>query len=34
MPPQDIEERIHDFKHGKYDILLTTTVIENGVNFL
>ncbi|MBP9812410.1 DEAD/DEAH box helicase, partial [Candidatus Gracilibacteria bacterium] len=34
MPAQDIEERIHDFKHGKYDILLTTTVIENGVNFL
>jgi transcription-repair coupling factor len=34
MPADDIEERIHDFKHGKYDILLSTTVIENGVNFL
>ena len=34
MPPLEIEERIHDFKHRKYDILLTTTVIENGVNFL
>jgi transcription-repair coupling factor (superfamily II helicase) len=34
MPAQDIEDRIHDFKHGKYDILLTTTIIENGVNFL
>jgi transcription-repair coupling factor (superfamily II helicase) len=34
MPADEIEERIHDFKHGKYNILLTTTVIENGVNFL
>lgn len=30
----DIEERIHDFKSKKYNILLTTTIIENGVNFL
>lgn len=34
MPADDIENRIHDFKHGKYDILLSTTIIENGVNFL
>lgn len=34
MPADEIENRIHDFKHGKYDILLTTTIIENGVNFL
>ncbi len=31
---EDIEARIHDFKHGKYDVLISTTVIENGVNFL
>ncbi len=29
-----IEERIHGFKRGEYDILLSTTIIENGVNFL
>ncbi len=29
-----MEDRILDFKEGKYDILLSTTVIENGVNFL
>lgn len=34
MPTDDIEDRIHAFKKGKYDILLTTTIIENGVNFL
>jgi len=30
----ELEDRIIDFKQGKYDILLSTTVIENGVNFL
>ncbi|MDD2487548.1 MAG: CarD family transcriptional regulator [Candidatus Gracilibacteria bacterium] len=30
----EVEDRIMDFKNGKYDILLSTTVIENGVNFL
>lgn len=29
-----LEDTIIDFKNGKYDILLSTTVIENGVNFL
>lgn len=30
----ELEDRIMEFKEGKYDILLSTTVIENGVNFL
>ncbi len=34
MRPQEIEEKIHAFKKKKYDILVTTTIIENGVNFL
>ncbi|EKE29143.1 MAG: Transcription-repair coupling factor [uncultured bacterium (gcode 4)] len=29
----EVENRIIDFKNQKYDILLSTTVIENGVNF-
>ena len=29
-----LEDTILDFKEGKYDILISTTVIENGVNFL
>lgn len=28
-----LEKRIIDFKHKKYDILLSTTVIENGIDF-
>ncbi len=34
MPGTELEDRILEFKDGKYDILLSTTVIENGVNFL
>jgi transcription-repair coupling factor (superfamily II helicase) len=34
LSPEVIEDRIHDFKKGEYDILLSTTIIENGVNFL
>ena len=34
MPGEIIEERIHAFKKWEYNILLTTTIIENGVNFL
>ncbi len=34
MPGEHIEDRIHAFKKREYDILLTTTIIENGVNFL
>lgn len=29
----ELEDRIIDFKHKKYDILLSTTVIENGIDF-
>ncbi|EKD66417.1 MAG: hypothetical protein ACD_49C00044G0019 [uncultured bacterium (gcode 4)] len=29
----EVEDRIMDFKNWKYNILLSTTVIENGVNF-
>lgn len=31
---EEIENCIHAFKKREYDILLTTTIIENGVNFL
>ena len=34
MPAEQIEERIHAFKKRECNILLTTTIIENGVNFL
>lgn len=34
LPAEMIEDRIHAFKKGEYDILISTTVIENGVNFL
>ena len=34
MDGVQLEDRIMDFKEGKYDILLATTVIENGVNFV
>ncbi|MBC7498322.1 DEAD/DEAH box helicase [Candidatus Gracilibacteria bacterium] len=34
MPGDKIEDRIHAFKKREYDILLSTTIIENGVNFL
>ncbi len=33
LPWDTLEKRIIDFKHKKYDILLTTTVIENGIDF-
>ena len=34
MPGDEIEDRIHAFKKREYDILISTTIIENGVNFL
>ncbi|MCD5380449.1 DEAD/DEAH box helicase, partial [Candidatus Gracilibacteria bacterium] len=33
LPGNMLEKRIIDFKNKKYDILLTTTVIENGIDF-
>ena len=33
LPWEELENRILDFKHRKYDILLSTTVIENGIDF-
>jgi len=33
LPGDDLENRIMDFKSRKYDILLSTTVIENGIDF-
>lgn len=33
LPGQELEKRIIDFKHKKYDVLLSTTVIENGIDF-
>jgi len=30
----ELEDNIIEFKTGTYNILLTTTVIENGINFL
>lgn len=33
LPGEELENRIIDFKNKKYDILLSTTVIENGIDF-
>jgi transcription-repair coupling factor (superfamily II helicase) len=33
LPWDTLEKRIIDFKNKKYDILLSTTVIENGIDF-
>ncbi len=33
LPGEELENRILDFKNKKYDILLSTTVIENGIDF-
>lgn len=34
MTGEEIENRIFAFKNQKYHLLITTTIIENGVNFL
>lgn len=34
MDGEKLEDTIIAFKKGEYDILIATTVIENGVNFL
>ena len=33
LPGHELENRIIAFKQKKYDILLATTVIENGIDF-
>lgn len=32
MPSSEIKNKIHDFENGEFDILLTTTIIENGID--
>lgn len=32
MPPETVEKRITDFVNHDYDILLSTTIIENGID--
>ena len=34
LPSDQLEDRIMEFKLGYHNVLLTTTVIENGINFL
>ena len=32
MPPEALEKVILDFMHGDYDVLISTTIIENGID--
>lgn len=32
MAPQDLEERIEDFKAQKYNVLISSTIVENGID--
>ncbi len=32
MPPQRIEKVVHEFMNRKFDVLLATTIIENGID--
>ena len=32
LKPDDLEKRIVDFKEGKYDVLVSSTIIENGID--
>lgn len=32
MPPRDLEKTMLDFIYGDYDLLLATTIIENGID--
>lgn len=32
LKPDDLEKRIADFKAGKYDVLVSSTIIENGID--
>lgn len=32
MDPKEMEERVMDFMNGDYDVLLSTTIVENGID--
>lgn len=32
MPPKEIREKLRSFENGEIDLLLTTTIIENGID--
>jgi transcription-repair coupling factor (superfamily II helicase) len=32
MDPQDLEEVMHDFVHGNFHVLVSTTIVENGID--
>lgn len=32
MDPKEMEERVIDFMNGDYDVLLSTTIVENGID--
>lgn len=32
MPPKDIKSRISQFENGEIDVLLSTTIVENGID--
>ena len=32
LKPHDLEKRVMDFKEGKYDVLVSSTIIENGID--
>ncbi len=32
MPPKELEEVVMDFIYGEYDVLLATTIVENGID--
>ena len=32
MTPRDIKEKIKEFENGEIDILVATTIIENGID--
>jgi transcription-repair coupling factor (superfamily II helicase) len=32
LRPEDLERRVSEFKEGKYDVLVSSTIIENGID--
>ncbi len=32
MPPKELEEVVMDYIYGEYDVLLATTIVENGID--